>query len=108
MIEGGDILKKKDLAFGKKTFTPKNKKKSTVRTVDQIEIRRRGDYVTLTFHGNGFLRNMVRILTGTLVAVGQGEMTAEQVKETLEAKDRLLAGATAPAKGLCLLEVDYM
>lgn len=84
------------------------KKKSTVRTVDQIEIRRRGDYVTLTFHGNGFLRNMVRILTGTLVAVGQGEMTAEQVKAALEAKDRLAAGQTAPAKGLCLLEVDYM
>jgi tRNA pseudouridine synthase A len=74
------------------------KKKSTVRTVDQIEIRRRGDYVTLTFHGNGFLRNMVRILTGTLVAVGQGEMTAEQVKAALEAKDRLTAGQTAPAK----------
>ena len=51
---------------------------------------------------------MVRILTGTLVAVGQGEMTAEQVKAALEAKDRLAAGATAPAKGLCLLEVDYM
>lgn len=94
------------------------KKKSTVRVIDRIEIQRlssemlnsspSGDYISLTFHGNGFLRNMVRILTGTLVGVGLGEISPNQVKEILEAKNRKMAGVTAPAKGLCLMQVDYM
>ncbi len=83
------------------------KKKSTVRIVDRIEIVRRGDYVTLSFHGNGFLRNMVRILTGTLVDVGLGKIEPGRVREILEEKNRLLASETAPAQGLCLMEVDY-
>ncbi len=83
------------------------KKKSTVRVIDRIEIQRNSDYVTFAFHGNGFLRNMVRILTGTLVGVGLGEITPLQVSSILEAKSREAAGITAPAKGLCLVEVDY-
>lgn len=83
------------------------KKKSTVRTIDQIEIVRRGDYVTLSFHGDGFLRNMVRILTGTLVDVGLGKTEPEHVLEILRAQNRLEAGETAPAQGLCLMKVDY-
>ena len=84
------------------------KKKSTVRTIDRIEIKRDNDYVTLSFHGNGFLRNMVRILTGTLVSVGLGEIMPEQMKDIIEATNREAAGITAPAKGLCLIQVDYM
>lgn len=83
------------------------KKKSTVRQIDRIEILRDGDYITLSFHGTGFLRNMVRILTGTLVEVGLGNMEPEQVGEILKSKDRVQAGPTAPAQGLCLMEVDY-
>lgn len=83
------------------------KKKSTVREIDRIEITRKGEYVILSFHGTGFLRNMVRILTGTLVDVGLGRIPPERVGEILEAKDRLAAGETAPAQGLCLMEVDY-
>lgn len=83
------------------------KKKSTVRTIDKIEIIRNGDYVTLSFHGDGFLRNMVRILTGTLVDVGLGRIAPERVGEILKAKNRLEASETAPAQGLCLMEVDY-
>lgn len=83
------------------------KKKSTVRTIDKIEIIRRGDYVSLSFHGDGFLRNMVRILTGTLVDVGLGKIPPEKVREILLAKNRLEASETAPAQGLCLIEVDY-
>lgn len=83
------------------------KKKSTVRTVDRIEIERQGDYVKLSFHGDGFLYHMVRIMTGTLVAAGLGEMQPEQVVRALEEKDRKLAGVTAPAQGLCLMEMDY-
>ena len=82
-------------------------KKSTVRIVDRIEIRRQGDYLTLTYHGTGFLQYMVRILTGTLLEVGFGKRDPESIPDLIEAKDRRLAGFTAPAKGLCLMEVDY-
>lgn len=82
-------------------------KKSTVRIVDTITVCRRKGYVYLTFHGTGFLQNMVRIMVGTLLEVGLGRMEPEQVREILEAKDRKVAGPTAPAKGLCLMKVDY-
>ena len=82
-------------------------KKSTVRIVDSIDIARRKDYLYLDFHGTGFLQNMVRILTGTLLEVGAGKREPEDVKAILEAKDRTQAGYTAPAQGLCLMEVDY-
>ena len=82
-------------------------KKSTIRTVDQIEIKRKKDTITFTVHGNGFLQNMVRILVGTLLEVGKGAYPPEHVREILEAKDRRTAGPTAPAQGLCLMKVDY-
>lgn len=82
-------------------------KKTTVRCVDRIEIVRTGDYIAFTFHGNGFLQNMVRILVGTLLEVGCGRMTCRQVTQVLEAQDRQKAGPTAPAQGLCLMSVDY-
>ena len=82
-------------------------KKSTVRIVDTITISRRKGYVYFTFHGTGFLQNMVRIMVGTLLEVGLGRMEPEQVRDILEAKDRKVAGPTAPAKGLCLMKVDY-
>ena len=50
---------------------------------------------------------MVRILVGTLLEVGRGDMAPEQVKDILEAKDRKMAGPTAPPEGLCLMKVDY-
>ena len=82
-------------------------KKSTIRIVDKIEVRRSKGYIYFTFHGTGFLQNMVRILVGTLLEVGKGKIPPEQVKEILEAKDRQQAGPTAPAEGLCLIKVDY-
>lgn len=82
-------------------------KKSTVRCVDRIEIVRKKDYIFFNFHGNGFLQNMVRILTGTLLEVGMGNLEPLQVPEILEGLDRRRAGPTAPAKGLCLMHVDY-
>ncbi len=82
-------------------------KKSTVRTVDRIEIRRSKGYVYFTFHGTGFLQNMVRILVGTLMEVGWHRMNPQDMEKVLEAKDRRAAGPTAPARGLCLIRVDY-
>jgi tRNA pseudouridine38-40 synthase len=82
-------------------------KKSTVRIVDQIQITARHGYIYFTFHGTGFLQNMIRILVGTLLEVGKGTYPPEHVKEILEAQDRSVAGPTAPAGGLCLIKVDY-
>ncbi|MCD7929336.1 MAG: tRNA pseudouridine(38-40) synthase TruA, partial [Clostridiales bacterium] len=82
-------------------------KKSTVRTVDTIEIVRKGGYLYFNVHGTGFLQNMVRILVGTLLEVGYGRISPEQMEAILEAKDRRQAGPTAPPEGLCLMKVDY-
>ena len=75
--------------------------------MDRIDIRREGDYIRFLFHGTGFLQNMVRIMVGTLLEVGCGRMTVDQVKEALENTERQKAGLTAPAQGLCLMSVDY-
>ena len=82
-------------------------KKSTVRVVDVIRIEESGSYIRFYFHGNGFLQHMVRIMVGTLLQVGLGDIEPEQMAEIIEGKDRALAGPTAPAKGLCLMKVDY-
>ncbi len=82
-------------------------KKSTVRRVDAIEIREDGPYLTFTYRGSGFLQYMVRIMTGTLLEVGYKKRTPESMEELLAARERAQAGFTAPAKGLCLMKVDY-
>ncbi|MFN2926051.1 tRNA pseudouridine(38-40) synthase TruA [Lachnospiraceae bacterium YH-ros2228] len=82
-------------------------KKSTVRNVDRLDVRRAKGYIYITVHGTGFLQNMVRILVGTLLEVGYHRMTPDDMTSILEAKDRKKAGPTAPAKGLCLISVDY-
>ena len=82
-------------------------KKSTVRTVDSIEIRKQGPYLRFYYHGNGFLQHMVRIMTGTLLEVGLGKREPGEIPAILAAEDRTAAGWTAPAQGLCLISVDY-
>lgn len=91
-----------------KCFCGNNKmKKSTVRTIYDITIEESNGYLRMTFHGNGFLQNMVRILTGTLLEVGYGRMHAEDMETVLASRDRQMAGPTAPPHGLTLLEVEY-
>lgn len=82
-------------------------KKSTVRTLEAIEIEDLGPELRLTFSGDGFLYHMVRILVGTLLAVGRGELEPEDMEEILSSGDRTKAGETVPACGLCLEEVRY-
>ena len=82
-------------------------KKSTIRVVDVIRIEESGSYIRFYYHGNGFLQNMVRIMTGTLLEVGFGKREPEDVAAIMEAGDRKMAGYTAPAQGLCLMKVDY-
>ena len=85
----------------------KRMKKSTVRRLEQIEIREEGSRIVLTYTGNGFLYQMVRILTGTLLEVGLGARDWESMGEVLSARDRQAAGWTAPPEGLFLAEVQY-
>ena len=82
-------------------------KKSTVRKLDRIDITTKGQYLYLTFHGTGFLQHMVRIITGTLLEVGYHTREPESMMEIFSERKRALAGATAPARGLCLIKVDY-
>ena len=81
-------------------------KKTTVRELTALTVTRQGEEIVLRFTGNGFLYNMVRILTGTLVEVGRQQRSPESVTELFGAK-RAQAGFLAPAQGLCLEEVVY-
>lgn len=67
-----------------------------------------GGEVRIRVSGNGFLYNMVRIIAGTLIEVGQGSRAADSIREALESGDRSLAGPTAPAQGLMLLGIKYL
>lgn len=92
--------------FASFTSTKKSKK-STVRTIEEIRIEEDGELIRFTFSGNGFLFHMVRILMGTLLEVGAGERKPEDIPGILESKNRSMAGALVPAKGLTLVEVRY-
>lgn len=91
-----------------KSFTDlKKTKKSTVRTIESIDIEERGDDISITFTGDSFLYHMVRILTGTLCEVGEGKLSPDDIPGIIEAEDRQKAGPLAPAEGLMLMKVYY-
>lgn len=81
---------------------------STVRTIYDIQLKRHKDEIYLDITGNGFLYNMVRIITGTLVQVGKGKYKPDYIKEMLSACDRTEAGQTAPPQGLTLMNIEYV
>ncbi|MCA0972624.1 tRNA pseudouridine(38-40) synthase TruA [Halobacillus litoralis] len=78
-----------------------------VRTIYQADVIQEEERITFVFRGSGFLYNMVRILTGTLLEVGRGERKASEIPGMIEARNRDAAGKTAPARGLFLWEVYY-
>ena len=82
-------------------------KKSTVRTITNLTIRNENNKIILDFYGNGFLYHMVRILTGTLLEVGIGLKSPEDIPAILHAQKREAAGFTAPPQGLFLMNVTY-
>ncbi len=82
-------------------------KRSTVRKLDSLNIETSGNYIRLYFHGNGFLQNMVRIITGTLLEVGFGRIAASEMEGILKGRSRTLSGPTAPPQGLTLMKVEY-
>lgn len=77
------------------------------RRIDFVNIEKRSDFITIDVTGGGFLKNMVRIMVGTLVEIGKGRFNPEYVESLLKNPDRKRAGATAPAHGLCLIKVYY-
>ena len=81
--------------------------RTTVRTVHYFNISRSGELIECRVCADGFLYNMVRILTGTLLEIGSGMRKPEEMKVILEAKNRDMAGRTAPPEGLFLLHVAY-
>lgn len=85
----------------------KKTKKSTVREIYSIEITELDREIQIHIRGNGFLYNMVRIISGTLVDVGRGWRTPESVLDVLASADRSDAGITAPPQGLFLESVEY-
>lgn len=81
---------------------------STVRTLYSLEVEEQGADLVIRVCGNGFLYNMVRILAGTLMEVGQGKRTPQSMTEVLAAKNRSAAGPTAPACGLTLVKYEFL
>lgn len=84
----------------------KNKKKSTIRYIHDLDIYRADDEIFFKITGNGFLHHMVRIIVGTLLEVGRNERSADSILDLFSA-ERAEAGAMIPACGLCLWEVTY-
>lgn len=80
---------------------------STVRNLTRLDVRRSGPLLTFIIEGDGFLYKMCRGIVGTLVQVGEGKITAEEIPEILAGRDRRIAGMTAPAHGLVLWKVFY-
>ena len=81
---------------------------STVRTIYALNLEEQGTDLVIRVCGNGFLYNMVRILAGTLMEVGQGKREPESMKAVLDARDRAAAGPTAPACGLTLVKYEFL
>ena len=85
----------------------KRMKKSTVRILESIQFEQDGDMILIRYTGNGFLYNMVRILTGTLIEVGRGERKPDEMQAILDSRNREAAGFTALAQGLFMEGVEY-
>ncbi|MCD8391586.1 MAG: tRNA pseudouridine(38-40) synthase TruA, partial [Firmicutes bacterium] len=81
--------------------------KTTVRTIYSLDVRQDGDIVEIEVCGNGFLYNMVRIIAGTLVEMGNGRIDYKTAEDIISSRDRNRAGITAPPQGLFLKEVFY-
>ena len=106
------MRKASELFIGEHDFTSFNATKKSevenqVRTIYQLDITERNDVVSFDFVGDGFLRHMIRMLTGTLVEVGRGRITEEDVRKMLEACDKNAVHFNAPACGLYLVQICY-
>lgn len=81
--------------------------KTTVREIYECDVCLEKDMITIRINGNGFLYNMVRIITGTLIEIGTGKREPDDMLDIIRSLDRNKAGVTAPAKGLTLMKINY-
>ena len=106
-----NMRKASEILIGEHDFqsftTLKTKKKSTIRNIYTINIVNDDGNIEISVQGNGFMKNMVRLIVGTLVEVGLGETSVDEISDILDKKERKYAGHIAPAKGLFLEEVNY-
>ena len=82
--------------------------KTPYRNIHSIEVKKKGDLISIEITANAFLLNMVRIITGTLLETGLNKIPPKKVKKILDAKDRRLAGKTASPKGLYFVRTEYL
>ena len=80
---------------------------TTVKTINSVDFKCEGEKIIIDINGDGFLYNMVRIIVGTLVFVGMGNIKSDDIPKIIESKKRENAGMTAPPNGLSLLKVNY-
>lgn len=78
-----------------------------MRTIYDLNVRKEGEIIKISVTGSGFLYNMVRIISGTLVQVGLHKYAPESIEKIIEAKDRTKAGPSAPPQGLRLMKIEY-
>lgn len=81
---------------------------TTTRTIYDLTVKKEQDLITIRVTGSGFLYNMVRIVAGTLLQIGTGERSLNEMQEILQAKDRTAAGPTAPAHGLTMIGIKFL
>lgn len=97
-----------DKIFGKNYSCDDKLQNNNVSAANRADNISNGSYITIRIKGNGFLYNMVRIIAGTLMQVGRGQLTPTAVQNMLLSKDRCSAGQTAPPQGLTLMGIDYV
>lgn len=83
------------------------KREDTARTITDVAVTRAGDMVEFSVTGNGFLYNMVRIMTGTLLEISRGGIAPDSIPEILASRNRAMAGPTVPPHGLYLDAIYY-
>lgn len=110
-LDVGRMRKAAKMLTGRRDFKAFQAKddveKRSVRTLKSVKIKKEGDVIYIDMEADGFLYNMARKIAGTLVEIGRGKMPVNNIKDILKKKDCRLSGPTMPAKGLCLIRVDY-
>ena len=112
--ESLNLIKMKEATkyfLGEHDFTSftslKSKKKSMVRSINLLDISKNNELIEIYINGNGFLYNMVRIITGTIIDIGLNKMDVSDIKQVFRKMKRSEAGVTVPSKGLFLYNIEY-
>ncbi len=105
--EAKALLGRHDFGAFRSSGAKRSKRVSSVRTVKKLEISKKKGLVAIEIEADGFLYNMARNIAGTLIEIGRGRFPTGSMRAILNSRDRKKAGPTAPAKGLCLVDVRY-